>query len=229
MNNVFGPLTKVGCAIEFEKDANPDDGSLSQVAQALDQIVMLLGQAHNAISYHRRGNILTTLIDTSPRVKEILKNQSKDLNTPSNKFLFGEDFESKLIKDTKAIKKSESVFTGVKPSASSSFKPRFPPIGSKRPFPGGPLSAGRGRGHAPTRPGFSFRGKKISLSRNFSMSYITKVKPHSSKKVANPKTVSSLCTPSCTGDVSSRVDCKPTKGRSYKILPVEQRLSSLVY
>ena len=70
-------------------------------------------------SYHRRENIISTLIDSSSKVKDILKHQSKDLNEPTNKFLFREEFETKMLKDSKAIKKSESG------------------TGSKRPFPGG--------------------------------------------------------------------------------------------
>ncbi|XP_066912059.1 uncharacterized protein [Clytia hemisphaerica] len=153
----FGPLMKIWYAVDQDKIQNPDDESTKHLSHLLDQTILVLGQVQNAMNYHRRENVLSTLIDSSTRVKDILKNQSQELNLPNNNKLFGEEFENKLIKDTKAIKKSESVFTGVKPSSSAT-KPRFPTIGTKRPFPGGPLSTSRGRGHS-SRPGFSFRGR----------------------------------------------------------------------
>ena len=100
--------------------------------------MMLIAQTHNTIAYHRRENVLATLIDSPSRVKEILKNQSKELNEASNKFLFGEEFESRLLKDSKAIKKSEKLFTGIKKPSTSNSK-RFYSTDSKRPFQGGPL------------------------------------------------------------------------------------------
>ncbi|XP_066912456.1 uncharacterized protein [Clytia hemisphaerica] len=154
---VFGPLLKIWDAVDQEKSRNPEDESTVHLSHLLDQTILLLSQIQNSCNYHRRENILSTLIDSSSRVKDILKNQSQELNKADNKHLFGEEFETKLIKDTKAIKKSESVFTGVKASSSTSTRPRFPAIGSKRPFPGGSFPASRGRGHS--RPGFSFRGR----------------------------------------------------------------------
>ena len=105
LNQVFGPLNMIWCAIDEEKTNNPEDESISQVSQYFEQVMLLLGQTHNTIYYYRRENILSTLIDSNTRVKDILKSQSKELNDGSNKYLFGDDFESKLIKDTKAIKK----------------------------------------------------------------------------------------------------------------------------
>ena len=105
LNQVFGPLNMIWCAIDEEKTNNPEDESISQVSQYFEQVMLLLGQTHNTIYYYRRENILSTLIDSNTRVKDILKSQSKELNDESNKYLFGDDFESKLIKDTKAIKK----------------------------------------------------------------------------------------------------------------------------
>ena len=74
--------------------------------------------------------MLSTLFDSSTKVKDILKNQSTELNLPTNKYLFGEEFEAKLIKDSKAIKKSEAVFTGIKGSPAA----RPGSSGIKQPF-----------------------------------------------------------------------------------------------
>ena len=57
---------------------------------------MLLAQVFNSLSHHRRENILSALMDSETRVKEILKTQSKSLDVASNEVLFGEEFESQL-------------------------------------------------------------------------------------------------------------------------------------
>ena len=75
---------------------------------------MLLSQVINSVAYFRTDNILSTLIESSSQVKEILKNDAKELDDEENKFLFGTSFEDKLIKDSKALKKSETIFTGLK-------------------------------------------------------------------------------------------------------------------
>ena len=215
---LFGPLLKIWCAIDQDKELHPEDENILEISQTMDQAVLLLGQVQNTVSYHRRENVLSTLIDTSIRVKEILKNQSNDLNLSSNKFLFGEEFESKLLKDTKTIKKSESVFTGLKPSSSTAPRSRLLPAGGKRPFLGGSLSTGRGRGHQ-QRPGFSFRGKKISSFKNINLSCTSKAKFHSSTKTTSPgKTRSFLCAPSDKITASLETSPRPTKGRSNKVL-----------
>ena len=68
-----------------------------------------------------------------------MKQQSKALDKASNHHLFGEDIEEKLIKDSKALKKSESFFTALKSPRSSGSST------NSRPFPKGPVSQGRGK------------------------------------------------------------------------------------
>lgn len=41
-----------------------------------EQRILLIGQACNAITYHRQLNILNTLIESSIKVKETLKERS---------------------------------------------------------------------------------------------------------------------------------------------------------
>lgn len=53
---------------------------------------------------------MSTLIDSSLKVKEIFKVKSSDLNDSVNKFLFVDNFEYQLLlKDSKAIKKPQDV------------------------------------------------------------------------------------------------------------------------
>ena len=54
-------------------------------------------QTENTLAYQRRENILSTLLDSSNKVKDVPKTQSKELNGSSNDCLFGEGFEKKLL------------------------------------------------------------------------------------------------------------------------------------
>ena len=40
-----------------------------------DQTILLIGQVFNSLTYHRRKDVLPTLIDNKARVKEIMKEQ----------------------------------------------------------------------------------------------------------------------------------------------------------
>ena len=87
--SVFGPLTKLWLLIDSEKENNQDDPALAECAEVFDQAILMLSQVFNNVAYHRRENVLSTLIDSSSKVKEILKVKSSDLNDSGNKFLFG--------------------------------------------------------------------------------------------------------------------------------------------
>ena len=64
-------------------------------------------------------NVLSTLMPNSAKVKEILKDQSLELDGIKNKYLFGENFKEKLSKITTAKQKSKTIFTGLQKSLSS--------------------------------------------------------------------------------------------------------------
>ena len=59
------------------------------IATFFEQSILLIGQTFNGITYHRRLNILNTLIDNSIKVKEILKERSLDLDDMENPYLLG--------------------------------------------------------------------------------------------------------------------------------------------
>ena len=96
--------------MEAEREALPDDDEAisghMEIATLFEQSILLISQAFNAITYHRRLNILNILIDNSIKVKEILKERSLDLDDMENPYLFGEKFE-KLIKITSSKQNSK--------------------------------------------------------------------------------------------------------------------------
>ena len=107
---ILGPLTRLWSIMEAEREALPDDDEAisghMEIATLFEQSILLISQAFNAITYHRRLNILNTLIDNSIKVKEILKERSLDLDDMENPYLFGEKFE-KLIKITSSKQNSK--------------------------------------------------------------------------------------------------------------------------
>jgi len=160
IHHILGPLTRVWSMIEEEKEIeNTENGQeespIAVISNLFEQTILLVGQAFNATAYHRRKNILGTLIENSTKVKEILRDQSSSLNDCDNKNLFGDQFEEKLSKDVTAKQKSRSIFTGLKRSLPTT--PQYPGP-STQPFRGGSLQRRpRGRGHFNFR-GTSFRG-----------------------------------------------------------------------
>lgn len=167
---VFGPLSKIWAMMDSEKEQNPKDEALKEVSNLFEQTILLLAQTHNSMAYHRRENVLSTLIDSTTKVKDILKNQSKELDAADNDCLFGDAFESKMIKDSKALKKSEGIFTGLKSPRTSTSSSRGASSSSgfsgNRPFRKGPLFQGRGRGNNLWKGSNQNRGKTTSF--NFS-------------------------------------------------------------
>ena len=107
---ILGPLTRLWSIMEAEREAlSDDDEAISghmEIATLFEQSILLISQAFNAITYHRRLNILNILIDNSIKVNEILKERSLDLDDMENPYLFGEKFE-KLIKITSSKQNSK--------------------------------------------------------------------------------------------------------------------------
>ncbi|XP_066931160.1 uncharacterized protein [Clytia hemisphaerica] len=145
---VYGPVSKIWAAFEEEKE-NCSEEELEEgreIAQCFEQAIMLLGQVSNSVMYYRRENVLSTLIESSAQIKEILRNQSKDMNDQSNSSLFGETFETKLIKDSKALKKSEAFFTALKKPAKTQSSSATAASSNQPNRRGSLLRGGRSRG-----------------------------------------------------------------------------------
>ena len=99
VRNIFGPMSKLWAVIDNERDQNPNDDLLEDMGTWFEQTVLLTSQLFNSLAYHRRENILLTLMSTSSKVHEILKDQSSSMDSVDNKLLFGEDFEANLLKE----------------------------------------------------------------------------------------------------------------------------------
>ena len=135
-----------------------------EIATLFEQSILLISQVFNPITYHRRLNILNTLIDNSIKVKEILKEPNLDLDDMENPYLFWEKCEWKLLKIRSAKQKSESIFTGLQqknPTFSS--RPNY-----NQPFLSGSLPRNQqGRSASGRERGFFFsrtaaaRGKDV--------------------------------------------------------------------
>ena len=108
--SIMGPLSKLWFRLE---EALADEGEkvkldLTELSQFVEQSVMLTGQAFNAVTYQRRLNVLSAVMDKH-KSKNMIKDHATDLEKP-NTFLFGESFR-KTLKDTaKAKKESKEVF-----------------------------------------------------------------------------------------------------------------------
>ena len=74
----------------------------------LDQTVALLGQAYNNISYTRRFNVLKQITGDPEKQKKL--KEKKEIFESEN-HLFGEKFETDLVKTAKSKQKSREVLT----------------------------------------------------------------------------------------------------------------------
>ena len=72
-------------------------------------------------------NILSALLPNSSKVKEILKEQSLDLNAIENSYLSEEKFEEKLSKIISAKGKYKTIFTWLQKSLTLQFLPVHSP------------------------------------------------------------------------------------------------------
>ena len=72
--NIMGPLRKLWFRFEdgLAQENDTVQLDLNQLIQYLEQSVMLLGQAFNAITYNRRLNVLSAVLDKQ-KAKNITK------------------------------------------------------------------------------------------------------------------------------------------------------------
>ncbi|XP_057294612.1 uncharacterized protein LOC130623139 [Hydractinia symbiolongicarpus] len=131
----MGPLSRTWYAIEASLGAsreNPEEIFWKDLSQSVEQTVLLLGQAFNAVSYHRRLNVLSAIM--SDKKKVMLKDESPLLEIPTEDNLFGKKFQEHVIATAKTKKKSKEVYgLARKSSSSTSTTNNF-----KRPFRGEP-------------------------------------------------------------------------------------------
>ena len=82
----MGALPKLWNILERAKGTEKDavQISITDLLHYVEETVLLLGQSSNAITYHRRLNVLGSVMNSQYVVKSILKNSGTILLTPSN-------------------------------------------------------------------------------------------------------------------------------------------------
>ena len=112
--DVMGPLSKVWTIVEKTSNSRFEqvEVSLPEILTNLDQTVMLLGQALNSISYTRRFNALKQITGDPRKTKQLLK-EKNEIFPKETQFLFGEKFESDIIRTAKSKQKSKEVFSAM--------------------------------------------------------------------------------------------------------------------
>ena len=149
------------------EEERPDDDAdqitldtFKEVSNLFEQTSTLLAHASNKLTYQRRFNILSTLIDNNTIVSDLLRTHADILNHKDNNFLFGEKFEEIMVKDCKSKKKSKEMFSGLKRPASSSASGSS----SQIPFRQGSLPNRGQRGGGRGRKFFSKLGQKSKFT-----------------------------------------------------------------
>ena len=78
---------------------------LNKVKEYAEQSVLLLGQATNSVTYHRRYNILSAL-NCAPQQSKGMLREEADLLQQKDKKLFGKKFRKHLISSAKSMKQT---------------------------------------------------------------------------------------------------------------------------
>ena len=73
--DVMAPLSKLWDILEGAKGAEEDvvQISINELLHYVKQTVLLLGQSSNAITYHRRLNVVGSVMNSQYQVKSMLK------------------------------------------------------------------------------------------------------------------------------------------------------------
>ena len=76
--NLMDPLSKLQNILEREKGAEEDavQISINDLLHYVEQPVLLLGQSSNAITYHRRLNVLGSVMNSQYQVKSMFKEKA---------------------------------------------------------------------------------------------------------------------------------------------------------
>ena len=112
--DVMEPLSKIWTIVEKASNSSfePVEFLLPEIPTNLDQTVMLLGQAFNNISYARRLKALNQITGDPRKTKQLLK-EKNEIFVEETQFLFGERFESDIVRIAKSKQKSKEVFSAM--------------------------------------------------------------------------------------------------------------------
>ena len=108
----MGPLSKVWATVESAKNSQDKQVEvfLGYMLRYLDQTVVSLGQAYHNISYTMRFHVLKQITGDPRKIKKVLKEKRETFES-ENQYLFGEKFETDLVKTAKSKQKSREVLT----------------------------------------------------------------------------------------------------------------------
>ena len=104
------PLSKVWTTVEKASKScfEQVEVSIPEILTNLDQTVMLLGQAFYNVLYARHFTALKEITRDPRNAKQLLKSETFFKET---QFLFGERFESDIVRTAKNKLKSKDVFS----------------------------------------------------------------------------------------------------------------------
>ena len=106
--NVKRPLVRVWKALENVKNDPTLTLSLEEVATNMDKTVLLLGQAFQAATYHRRFNVLSSVMRDYRKLKETLK-ENTDLLSGEHRMLFENKLKHYITQTVRTRQKSEEL------------------------------------------------------------------------------------------------------------------------
>ena len=109
--DVMGPLSKLWNILEGAKGAEEDalQISINDLLHYVEQTVLLLKQSSNAITYHRRLNVLGSVMNSQYQVKSMLKEKASLLQK-HEEYLFGKKFRNHIADTIKSKKQTKEIF-----------------------------------------------------------------------------------------------------------------------
>ena len=116
----MGPLSKLWLALEEAKSSDGQEAPLSinDILFYVEQTVLLVGQSHNTLSYHRRLNVLSNVMGELIPAKSMLRDKAEQFQQNTDEKLFGTEFRTHLTDTVKAKKQTKEVFLGSMPKRS---------------------------------------------------------------------------------------------------------------
>ena len=90
--HILGTLSRHWVMMENEKLSSSGCGDkevqeMTAISSLFKETMLLIGQAFHSVTYYRRQNILSTLIDNPSKVKEILRDPDMTLDNISNTYI----------------------------------------------------------------------------------------------------------------------------------------------
>ena len=107
---MIGPLSKLWNILEGAKGAEEDVVQIyiNDLLHYVEQAVLRLGQSSNAITYHRRLNVLGSVMNSQYQVKSMLKEKASYLQK-HDEYLFGKKFRNHIADTIKSKKQTKEI------------------------------------------------------------------------------------------------------------------------